>query len=180
VPDVPGIFLDEVDQDTPQGGPAIPWPGSRQLLEAALSQGPSVTAERERVTLSCQSVRSCSGVSQAAECTGKLAAGYIEGVQSNGVVATIKHFVGNEVEYERSTVFRVPSRPGAASTAPVPGWLVPRVGYLPVAHRTFVCGYQPRGRGGSDRHCLAPARLAQGAMSSIVLQNLTEPLECHL
>jgi beta-glucosidase len=35
--------------------------------------------------------------------TGKLAAAYIEGVQQNGVVATIKHFVGNEVEYERNT-----------------------------------------------------------------------------
>ena len=36
--------------------------------------------------------------------TGKLATAYIEGVQHRGVVATIKHFVGNEVEYERNTV----------------------------------------------------------------------------
>jgi beta-glucosidase len=36
--------------------------------------------------------------------TGKLAVAFIEGVQSNDVVATIKHFVGNEVEYERNTV----------------------------------------------------------------------------
>ena len=35
---------------------------------------------------------------------GRLAAAYIEGVQGNDVVATIKHFVGNEVEYERNTV----------------------------------------------------------------------------
>jgi len=35
--------------------------------------------------------------------TGKLAIAYIEGVQNNGVVATIKHFVCNEVEYERNT-----------------------------------------------------------------------------
>ena len=35
--------------------------------------------------------------------TGKLAAAYIEGVQGNDVVATIKHFVGNEVEFERNT-----------------------------------------------------------------------------
>jgi len=28
--------------------------------------------------------------------TGKLASAYIEGVQNNDVVATIKHFVGNE------------------------------------------------------------------------------------
>ncbi len=36
--------------------------------------------------------------------TGKLATAFIQGVQSNDVVATIKHFVGNEVEYERNTV----------------------------------------------------------------------------
>jgi len=35
--------------------------------------------------------------------TGKLASAYIEGVQNNDVVATIKHFVGNEVEHERNT-----------------------------------------------------------------------------
>lgn len=36
--------------------------------------------------------------------TSKLACAYIEGVQSQGVVATVKHFVGNEVEFERNTV----------------------------------------------------------------------------
>ena len=35
--------------------------------------------------------------------TGKLAVAFIDGVQNNGVVATIKHFVGNEVEHERNT-----------------------------------------------------------------------------
>ncbi len=35
--------------------------------------------------------------------TGKLAIAYINGVQNNDVAATIKHFVGNEVEYERNT-----------------------------------------------------------------------------
>ena len=35
--------------------------------------------------------------------TGQLASAYIKGVQANGVVATIKHFVGNETEYERNT-----------------------------------------------------------------------------
>ena len=35
--------------------------------------------------------------------TGKLAVAYIDGVQKNDVVATIKHFVGNEVEHERNT-----------------------------------------------------------------------------
>jgi beta-glucosidase len=34
---------------------------------------------------------------------GKIAAGYVRGVQSRGVAATIKHFVGNEVEFERNT-----------------------------------------------------------------------------
>ena len=35
--------------------------------------------------------------------TGKLAVAYIRGVQENDVVATIKHFVCNEVEHERNT-----------------------------------------------------------------------------
>ena len=35
--------------------------------------------------------------------TGRLAVAYIDGVRKNDVVATIKHFVGNEVEHERNT-----------------------------------------------------------------------------
>ena len=35
--------------------------------------------------------------------TGKLACAFIDGVQTSNVVATIKHFVGNEVEHERNT-----------------------------------------------------------------------------
>lgn len=36
--------------------------------------------------------------------TGKLAAAYISGLQSRGVAATIKHFVGNEQETHRMTI----------------------------------------------------------------------------
>ncbi len=36
--------------------------------------------------------------------TGRLAAAYVRGVQSNGVFATVKHFVGNEAEHERSSL----------------------------------------------------------------------------
>jgi beta-glucosidase len=35
---------------------------------------------------------------------GKLAAGYVRGVQSAGVFATVKHFVGNDAEFERGTI----------------------------------------------------------------------------
>jgi beta-glucosidase len=35
--------------------------------------------------------------------TAKVAVGYIRGVQAQGVVATVKHFVGNETEFERNT-----------------------------------------------------------------------------
>jgi beta-glucosidase len=36
--------------------------------------------------------------------SGRLAAGYIRGVQSQGVFATVKHFVGNDAEYQRGTM----------------------------------------------------------------------------
>ena len=36
--------------------------------------------------------------------SGKLAAGYIRGVQSHGVFATVKHLVGNEAEFERASI----------------------------------------------------------------------------
>ncbi len=35
---------------------------------------------------------------------GKLAAAYIQGLQAAGVAATVKHFVGNESEYQRGTI----------------------------------------------------------------------------
>ncbi len=36
--------------------------------------------------------------------TGKLAAAFIRGVQSHGVATTVKHFAGNEAEFERMTI----------------------------------------------------------------------------
>ena len=39
--------------------------------------------------------------------SGRLAAAYVRGVQSNGVFATVKHFVGNEAEFERGSVSSV-------------------------------------------------------------------------
>jgi beta-glucosidase len=36
--------------------------------------------------------------------TGRIAAGFIRGVQSRGVAATVKHYVGNEAEFERTTI----------------------------------------------------------------------------
>ena len=39
--------------------------------------------------------------------SGRLAAGYVRGVQSEGVFATVKHFVGNEAEFERHSVSSV-------------------------------------------------------------------------
>ncbi len=39
--------------------------------------------------------------------SGRLAAGYIRGVQSNGVFATVKHFVANDAEFERGSISSV-------------------------------------------------------------------------
>ncbi len=39
--------------------------------------------------------------------TGRLAAAYVRGVQANGVFATVKHFVGNEAEFERNSISSV-------------------------------------------------------------------------
>jgi beta-glucosidase len=39
--------------------------------------------------------------------SGKLAAGYVRGVQAQGVFATVKHFVGNDAEYERNSMSSV-------------------------------------------------------------------------
>jgi beta-glucosidase len=39
--------------------------------------------------------------------SGRLAAAYVRGVQSNGVFATVKHFVGNEAEFERASMSSV-------------------------------------------------------------------------
>ena len=39
--------------------------------------------------------------------SGRLAAGYIRGVQSNRVFATVKHFVGNDAEHERQSISSV-------------------------------------------------------------------------
>jgi len=39
--------------------------------------------------------------------SGKLAAAFIRGVQSTGVFATVKHFVGNEAEHERNSISSV-------------------------------------------------------------------------
>ncbi|CAB4859110.1 unannotated protein [freshwater metagenome] len=36
--------------------------------------------------------------------TGKLAAAFVRGVQSHGVATTVKHFAGNEAEFERMTI----------------------------------------------------------------------------
>lgn len=35
---------------------------------------------------------------------GTIAAAYIQGVQSQGVAATIKHYVGNDAEFERMSM----------------------------------------------------------------------------
>lgn len=42
-------------------------------------------------------------------CTGSLAAAYVNGLQSKGVAATIKHFVGNDQEHERTAAESVMS-----------------------------------------------------------------------
>jgi beta-glucosidase len=48
--------------------------------------------------------RSFESMSEDPYATGKLAAAYINGVQSTGVVATVKHYLANDQEHERLAV----------------------------------------------------------------------------
>ena len=48
--------------------------------------------------------RSFEGMSEDPVLTGKIASGYIRGVQGGGVATTVKHFVANDSEFERTTI----------------------------------------------------------------------------
>jgi beta-glucosidase len=121
--------------DGPNGARGLAWPGIGGDASACIPCGSALGAtwdpelvERLGALVGAESLdRGCRGLlaptvnlhrsplaGRNFECfsedpllSGRLAAAYIRGVQSRGVFATVKHFVGNEAEYERNSISSV-------------------------------------------------------------------------
>ena len=70
-----------------------------QSKEAHVSLAPTVNIQR-----SVTNGRNFECYSEDPELTAALAVGYVKGLQDKGVAATVKHFIGNESEIERTTI----------------------------------------------------------------------------
>lgn len=90
--------------------------GATWNIEAAYDMGAALAAEARskgagvllaptvNIQRSGLNGRNFEGYSEDPELTASLAVGYVKGLQENGVAATIKHYVGNESEYQRQTI----------------------------------------------------------------------------
>ncbi|WP_238365366.1 beta-glucosidase [Mesobacterium pallidum] len=75
------------------------------IAEEVKSKGAHVSlAPTVNIHRSVTNGRNFECYSEDPELTAALAVGYVEGLQSQGISATIKHFVGNESEIERTTI----------------------------------------------------------------------------
>lgn len=75
------------------------------LAREALDKGAGVLlAPTVNLFRSSLNGRNFEGYSEDPYLAGKLAAAYIRGLQAQGVAATVKHFAGNESEYQRRTI----------------------------------------------------------------------------
>ena len=73
--------------------------------------------------------------------SGRIAAAFVRGVQSKDVITTVKHFAGNEAEFERHTMSSVDRRANPARDLPPP-----------------VRARRPRGRNARDHDRVQPAQ----------------------
>src|ERR687885_1540347 len=77
----------------------------RLLAREALDKGAGVLlAPTVNVFRSTLNGRNFESYAEDPFLTGKLAVAYIQGLQAAGVAATVKHFAGNESEYQRGTI----------------------------------------------------------------------------
>jgi beta-glucosidase len=75
------------------------------LADEALAKGAGVLlAPTMNLFRSALNGRNFESYSEDPHLTGMLGTAYVQGLQSRGVAATVKHFVGNESEYERMTI----------------------------------------------------------------------------
>lgn len=85
--------------------PALVERIGRALAEEAQSKGARVLlAPTVNIHRSTLNGRNFECYSEDPYLSARLAVGYINGVQSKGVGATVKHYVGNESEFERNTI----------------------------------------------------------------------------
>jgi beta-glucosidase len=85
--------------------PALVEEVGQALAEEALSKGARVLlAPTVNIHRSTLNGRNFECYSEDPFLTAKIAVAYIRGVQGKGVAATVKHFAGNESEFERTTI----------------------------------------------------------------------------
>ncbi|KPV51926.1 beta-glucosidase, partial [Kouleothrix aurantiaca] len=85
--------------------PALVKRVGQALAEEALSKGARVLlAPTVNIHRSTLNGRNFECYSEDPHLSARLAVAYIQGLQQNGVGATVKHFVGNESEFERMTI----------------------------------------------------------------------------
>jgi len=85
--------------------------GSALASEARLKNAAVLLAPTLNLFRSSLNGRNFENYSEDPELTGQLGAAYVRGLQANGVAACLKHFAGNESEYQRSSIdSRIPER----------------------------------------------------------------------
>ena len=72
------------------------WDSNVQSLGSHILLGPTVNTQRSPL-----GGRGFESFSEDPQLNGLIAAAYINGLQSTGISATIKHFVANDQEYQR-------------------------------------------------------------------------------
>lgn len=85
--------------------------GAALAIESRLKNAAVLLAPTLNLFRSSLNGRNFESYSEDPELTGQLGAAYVRGLQANGVAGCLKHFAGNESEYQRSSIdSRIPER----------------------------------------------------------------------